>query len=77
MAVDEWTPDDLRSHARAAIAASDEQIDEGVFDRLISRMSYVNGDFGDAATYERVARAVGDAKCPCSISRSRRSCSAG
>ena len=24
----------------------------------------MSGDFGDAATYERVARAVGDAKCP-------------
>ena len=35
-----------------------------MFDRLAARMSYVSGDFGDAATYERVARAVGDAKCP-------------
>jgi glucose-6-phosphate 1-dehydrogenase len=64
VAVDEWTEDDLRSHARAAIEASGEQIDDGVFDRLIGRMSYVNGDFGDAATYQRVAGAVGDAKCP-------------
>ena len=27
-------------------------------------MSYVSGDFGDAATYERVASAIGDAQCP-------------
>ena len=53
VAVDEWTQDDLRSHARAAIASSDEQIDEGVFDRLLGRMSYLSGDFDDAATYER------------------------
>ena len=64
VAVDEWTEDDLRSHARAAIEASGEQIDDSVFDRLIGRMSYVNGDFDDAATYERVAGAVGEAKCP-------------
>ncbi len=51
VAVDEWTPDDLRSHARAAIASSEEQIDDGVFDRLLSRMSYLSGDFGDAGTY--------------------------
>jgi glucose-6-phosphate 1-dehydrogenase len=64
VAVSDWSLDDLRSHARAAIEASGEQIDDQVFDRLIGRMSYVSGDFGDAATYERVARAVGDAKCP-------------
>jgi glucose-6-phosphate 1-dehydrogenase len=64
VAVSDWSPDDLRSHARAAIESSGERIDEGVFDRLIGRMSYVSGDFGDAATYERVAGAIGDAKCP-------------
>jgi len=64
VAVSDWSLDDLRSHARAAIEASGEQIDEGVFDRLIGRMSYVSGDFGDAATYQRLAAAAGDAKCP-------------
>jgi glucose-6-phosphate 1-dehydrogenase len=64
VAVSDWSMDDLRSHARAAIEGSGEQIDDSVFDRLIGRMSYVSGDFGDAATYERVARAVGDAKVP-------------
>ena len=64
VAVSDWSMDDLRSHARAAIEGSGEQIDDSAFDRLIGRMSYVSGDFGDAATYERVARAVGDAKCP-------------
>jgi glucose-6-phosphate 1-dehydrogenase len=64
VAVSDWSLDDLRSHARAAIEASGEQIDKGVFDRLIGRMSYVSGDFGDAGTYERVAGAVGGAKCP-------------
>ena len=64
VAVSDWTPDDLRTHARSAIEGTGEQIDESVFDQLIGRMSYVSGDFGDAATYERVARAAGDAKCP-------------
>jgi glucose-6-phosphate 1-dehydrogenase len=64
VAVDEWTADDLRNHARAAIESSGEQIDDSVFDRLLQRMSYLNGDFGDAGTYERVAGALGDAKCP-------------
>jgi glucose-6-phosphate 1-dehydrogenase len=64
VAVNDWSMDDLRSHARAAIEGSGEQIDDSVFDRLIDRMSYVSGDFGDAATFERVARAIGDTKCP-------------
>jgi glucose-6-phosphate 1-dehydrogenase len=64
VAVSDWSADDLRSHARAAIEGSGEQIDEGVFDQLLGRMSYVSGDFGDAGTYERVARAIGDVKCP-------------
>ena len=64
VAVNDWSADDLRSHAREAIVNCGTEIDEAVFDRLAARMSYVSGDFGDAATYERVARAVGDAKCP-------------
>ena len=64
VAVSDWSIDDLRSHARAAIEASGEQIDEAVFDRFAGRLSYVSGDFGDAGTYERVAGAIGDARSP-------------
>ena len=64
VAVSDWSDDDLRSHAREAIINCGDQIDEAVFDRLAGRMSYVSGDFGVAATYERVAQAVGDPKCP-------------
>jgi glucose-6-phosphate 1-dehydrogenase len=64
VAVSDWSLDDLRSHARAAIEGSGEQIDEAVFDRFVQRLSYVSGDFDQAATYERVGQAVGDAKCP-------------
>ena len=64
VAVNDWSVEDLRSHARAAIEGSGEEIDDAVFDRLAARMSYVSGDFGDGATYERVRRAVGEARCP-------------
>ena len=65
VAVSDWSPDDLREHAHAAIqACAGGEIDEQVFDRLAARMSYVSGDFGDADTYKRVARAIGDAQCP-------------
>ena len=64
VAVSDWSTDDLRSHAREAIVNCGTDIDEEVFDRLAARLSYVSGDFGDGATYERVARAVSEAHCP-------------
>ncbi|MGB0095587.1 MAG: glucose-6-phosphate dehydrogenase [Solirubrobacteraceae bacterium] len=64
VAVSDWSDEDLRSHARADIEACGTAIEDAVFDRLAARMSYVSGDFGDAATYERVAQAVGQARCP-------------
>ena len=64
VAVSDWSVDDLRGHAREAIINCGTAIDESVFDRLAARMSYVSGDFGEPETYERVARALGDAECP-------------
>src|SRR3954454_4341599 len=58
VAVDDWSADDLRDHAADAIAACGEDVDPTVFGRLAARMSYVHGDFGDAATYERVGDAI-------------------
>jgi len=64
VAVDDWTVDELREHARTAIEAAGEQIDHDVFDRLARRLRYVAGDFDDPATYEQVAIAIGDAVLP-------------
>jgi len=64
VAVSDWSADDLRSHAREAIVNCGTDVDEAVFNRLAARMSYVSGDFGEPETYERVARALGEARCP-------------
>jgi glucose-6-phosphate 1-dehydrogenase len=64
VAVDDWSDDDLREHARTAIEKCGEQIDDEVFDRLAGRMSYLSGDFGDKDTFARLAKKVGDARCP-------------
>jgi glucose-6-phosphate 1-dehydrogenase len=58
VAVDDWTHEQLVDRARTSIVATGEQLDEKVFARLAKRMSYVAGDFADAATYERVAKAI-------------------
>jgi len=64
VAVDDWTVEQLRAHARESIDASGETIDEETFARFSARLEYVSGDFADAATFERVAQTVGGARQP-------------
>jgi glucose-6-phosphate 1-dehydrogenase len=58
VAVDDWSEDELREHARAAIVGTGEPLDEDVFARLAARVSYQHGDFTDPATYERLAEVL-------------------
>ena len=44
--------------ARDSIVAKGQDLDEEVFARFIGRLSYVQGDFADDATYQRVAEAI-------------------
>jgi glucose-6-phosphate 1-dehydrogenase len=64
VAVDDWTNEDLRQHARKAIEGTGEPVDDQVFERFAKRLSYLSGDFGDPATFERVAAAIGQATTP-------------
>jgi glucose-6-phosphate 1-dehydrogenase len=64
VAVEDWDAKRLREHAREAIEQSGEKIVAKVFKRLAARMSYVSGDFEDAQTYARVAKALGKAASP-------------
>ncbi len=64
VAVDDWTLDQLVERARTSIVGTGEELDAAVFDRLAARFSYVQGDFADPATYDRVAAAVTGATCP-------------
>jgi glucose-6-phosphate 1-dehydrogenase len=58
VALDQWSDDMLRQHARQAVEGSGEQVDDGIFARFAARLSMVTGDYGDAATYKRVAKAL-------------------
>jgi glucose-6-phosphate 1-dehydrogenase len=64
VAFDDWSDEDLRRHARAAIKGTGEKVDPKVFNRLAKRFSYIQGDFSDDATYERVAAQLKGAKAP-------------
>ena len=58
VAFDDWQLAQLVDHARQCIVDTGEQVDEAVFTRLAQRLSYVSGDFSDAATYDFMGRTV-------------------
>src|SRR3954467_11683210 len=64
VAIDDWDDEKLREHAREAIGATVGSPDEDVFERLAKRLTYVQGDYGEAETFERVGKALGEAKRP-------------
>ncbi|HET9121570.1 MAG TPA: glucose-6-phosphate dehydrogenase [Solirubrobacterales bacterium] len=65
VAFDDWSDNELRSNARKAIeASSGRKADPKVFKRLAERLSYVQGDFTDAETYERLATEIKSARRP-------------
>jgi glucose-6-phosphate 1-dehydrogenase len=60
----EWSAATLRDHARRAIEDAGEVIDEDAFRRFAERLSMISGDYGDAKTYDRLARAIGAYRTP-------------
>jgi glucose-6-phosphate 1-dehydrogenase len=64
VAIDDWDDEKLREHAREAIGSSVGSPDEDVFGRLAKRLTYVQGDYAEDDTFERVGEAIGDAKHP-------------
>jgi glucose-6-phosphate 1-dehydrogenase len=64
VAIDDWSVEQLRDHAREAIAATVSDPDEDVFSRLAARISYVQGDYADPATFEKVGEEIGKTKRP-------------
>jgi glucose-6-phosphate 1-dehydrogenase len=64
VALEDWSVERLRDHARRAIQAGGEVVDRVVFARLAARLSYVSGDFSDAATFERVGALLGTVRSP-------------
>jgi glucose-6-phosphate 1-dehydrogenase len=64
VAGNDWTVEQLRSHARECIEGTGETVEDDVFDRFAARLSYVSGDFTDADTYTRLAAAIGTIESP-------------
>src|SRR4051794_10525654 len=64
----DWSDDDLRARARESIIASlgSRSIDEDVFKSLVSRLSYVSGNYEDPSTSDTPALALQQREHPIS-----------
>ncbi|HSJ18423.1 MAG TPA: glucose-6-phosphate dehydrogenase [Solirubrobacterales bacterium] len=62
VAIDDWSDDDLREHARQSVKAELDDVDEKMLERLVERLTYVPGDYSKEDTYKRVSEAIGEPK---------------
>ena len=58
-----WTIEQFRTRVRESVAARGA-LDPDAFDRLAARLCYVAGDYHDAATFDRLRRALGSVERP-------------
>ena len=60
-----WGLDELRNRARASIHEhADGGLDEAAFAKLMGQLRYVDGDYGDQATFRKLREELGDAHRP-------------
>jgi glucose-6-phosphate 1-dehydrogenase len=64
VAMDDFTDDDLRERARESIEGAGTRVDDKEFAEFAKRLRYVQGDFGDDATYAAVGKAIKGASAP-------------
>jgi glucose-6-phosphate 1-dehydrogenase len=61
----DWDDERLHAHARASVESSTGgDVDETAVRGLVEQLSMVVGDYGDAATYQELARRLADAERP-------------
>ena len=59
-----WTIEQLRDRARASLKEHGGGVDEAAFGKLVALLQYIDGDYGDPATFAKLRRALGAAKHP-------------
>ena len=63
VAKSQWSLDQLKARARDSLQAHGV-LDQTAFAKLCSLLNYIDGDYGDPRTFERLRKALGDAKRP-------------
>ncbi|MEX2549697.1 MAG: glucose-6-phosphate dehydrogenase [Nitriliruptoraceae bacterium] len=59
-----WSDDELVDNARQSIEKHGPGIDAAAFERLATALSYVEGDYREPATYQRLAETLGGCERP-------------
>jgi glucose-6-phosphate 1-dehydrogenase len=59
-----WNVDQLRGRARDSLEKHGGGVDPAAFEKLSSLLQYLDGDYGDAATFDRLRQALGNAQRP-------------
>ena len=59
-----WTIEQLRDRARASLKEYGGGVDEAAFTKLVALLQYIDGDYGDPATFAKLRAALGPAKRP-------------
>jgi glucose-6-phosphate 1-dehydrogenase len=59
-----WSIEQLRERARASLKEYGGGVDEAAFARLSAQLQYIDGDYGDPATFTALRKALGAAKHP-------------
>jgi glucose-6-phosphate 1-dehydrogenase len=57
----DWSDDQLRQRARESIEAKVDDVDGAVLDQLCGHLSYLSGDYREAATFDALASRIADA----------------
>jgi glucose-6-phosphate 1-dehydrogenase len=59
-----WTIDQFRARAHDSLAQHGGKVDEEAFAKLTKLLQYIDGDYQDPATFEKLRKALGGATCP-------------
>ncbi|HXA65475.1 MAG TPA: hypothetical protein VNV82_09995, partial [Bryobacteraceae bacterium] len=58
-----WNLDQLKARAKESLEEHGG-LEQGPFEKLVSLLHYVDGDYADAATFTELRKQLGDAKAP-------------
>ncbi len=64
VALDDWSDQDMRDHARQAIQEDGEDWNEKAFEELAASMRFVSGNYAEDDTYTKVKAAIDGAEHP-------------
>jgi glucose-6-phosphate 1-dehydrogenase len=59
-----WSIDQLRDRARASLKEYGGGVDEAAFAKLVALLKYIDGDYADPATFQKLRQTLGAAKHP-------------